>query len=300
MTTTIASLLKRLEAEEGRRATGDNELRGFINKLGLITDGLNEQDIATDKRLGIVEDNLATLEARAFPVEPPPVESPPAEPPPAAKPERFWNSISDWHIKWPSKAGAITEETHEGRRALKMSVLPSDGSPGVGTSEGTTRAQLETENFVPEGEEAWFRGRFFLPPDFASKVGGWGVNVAEIYFAGEGGTSPPWQFQARGSNLECRSLGGSPLFWSAPLSQFLGKWTTYAYGNKTGPNGWLEMHVNDLSGNAPAIKRQPLPMGKFTGKERFIIQCYYPLSLGAITVYHENEVVMGRTLESVR
>lgn len=288
MTTTIASLLKRLEAEETRRANGTKELWA----------SLNAAVVAMDHRVKALETPVPPVEPP--PKEPPPVEPPPVEPPLTEKPERNWNSISDWHIKWPSRPGAITEETHEGRRALKMSVLPTDGSPGVGTSEGTTRAQLETENFVSEGEEAWFRGRFNLPADFASKVGGWGVNLAEIYFAGEGGTSPPWQFQARGSNLECRSLGGSPLFWSAPLSQFLGKWTTYAYGNKTGPNGWLEMHVNDLSGNSPAIKRQPLPMGKFTGKERFIIQCYYPLNLGAITVYHENEVVMGRTLESVR
>lgn len=305
MTTTIASLLKRLEAEEGRRGQGDKENLAFLDKLAAQVLHLNELGVATDTKLDELGTYAQELEGRIAdletpPVEPPPVEPPPVEPPPTEKPERIWNSISDWHIKWPSRPGAITEETFEGRRALKMAVLSSDGSPGVGTSEGTTRAQLETDNFVSEGEEAWFRGRFNLPTDFASKVGGWGVNVAEIYFAGEGGTSPPWQIQARGSNLECRSLGGSPLFWSAPLSQFLGKWTTYAYGNKTGPNGWLEMHVNDLSGNAPAIKRQPLPMGKFTGKERFIIQCYYPLNLGAITVYHENEVVMGRTLESVR
>lgn len=297
MTTTIASLLKRLEAEEGRRATGDNELRAFIDKLVAITDRLNEQDIAADKRLGIVEDNLATLEARAFPVEPPPVESPPAEPPPAAKPERVWNSVSDWHIKWPSRPGAITEETHEGRRALKMSVLSSDGSPGGTTS--TTRAQLETEGFLKEGETAFFRGRFFLPNNFPNPAPGWGINLAEIY-AEKGDGSPPWQIQVRGDRIQTRYLGGT-LLWDAPVEAHVGEYVPYALGVNWGKGGWLEMHVDDLSGAHPVIPNQPIDkmLGSFSGNARFILQCYYPAG-SDITVYHENEVVMGRTLESVR
>lgn len=274
---------KELEAEIAQRQKGD---------------GLRIKEIEAEeaKRLNL-EARIARLEAASE--GPAPEPEPEPAPVPTEKPVRIWAQLSDWRIRWPSRAAAITELDFEGRRALKMAVLATDGSPGVGTSEGTTRAQLETENFIPEGEEAWFRGRFYLPADFASKVGSWGVNVVEVYFE-KGDGSPPWQIQARGSNLECRSLGGSTVFWSAPLSQFLGKWTTYAYGSKAGPNGWLEMHINDLSGITPAILRKSLPMGSFSGKERFIIQCYYALSLGNITLYHENEVVYGKTLASVR
>lgn len=298
MTTTIASLLKRLEAEEGRRATGDNELRGFINKLGLITDGLNEQDIATDKRLGIVEDNLATLEARAFPVEPPPVEPPPVGQPPTAKPERIWNSDSDWHIRWPSRPGAVTEVDYEGRRALKMAVLSTDGSPGD-TTHTTTRAQRETEGFLKEGEQAFFRGRFNLPSNFPIPAPGWGVNLVEFY-AEKGDGSPPWQIQVRGDRIQTRYLGGT-LLWDAPAKDYVGRYVTYALGVDWGKGGSLEMHIDDLSGEVPVIRRQPIDkmLGSFSGNARFIIQCYYPAG-SDITVYHENEVVMGRTLESVR
>lgn len=281
MTTTIASLLKRLESEEKRRKEAD----------GALSEMLTRNFNGLDTR-------LHALETQTLPAEPPPAQPPPVEPPPPTeKPERIWNSISDWHIKWPSRAGAITEESFEGRRALKMAVLSSDHSPGGVSS--TTRAQLETEGFLKEGEQAFFRGRFNLPGNFPIPAPGWGVNLAEIY-AEKGDGSPPWQIQVRGDRIQTRYLGGT-LLWDEALPNVMERYVPYALGVKWGKGGWLEMHVDDLSGNHPAIPRQPIgPMlGSFSGNARFIIQCYYPAG-SDITVYHENEVVMGRTLESVR
>lgn len=220
---------------------------------------------------------------------------------PSEAPFRILSLVADWKgLHWPSRLGAIAEMMYEGRRAIHMSVLPADGSPGVGTSLGTTRAQLETESFIKEAEEVWTRGRFFLPSSF-SAGSGWGVNIVEPYFE-KGDGSPPWQLQARGLNLECRSLGGSLLFGSVPLTGLKGRWVTYAIGRKNlkDGTGWLELHIDDLSGDHPVVPRHPLPMGSFSGAERFIIQCYYQLSQGAKDLFYENEVVFGRSLASVR
>lgn len=244
--------------------------------------------------------NAPLVSESPLPPPPPPPPPPPVEEPPAEKPFRVLDSLADWKGQhWPSRSGAIVETEFAGRRAIHMSVTPSDHSPG-GVTE-TTRAQLETDPFINEGEVVWTRGRFFLPPGFEKKVGSWGVNIVEVYFA-RGDGSPPWQIQARGSRLECRSLGGNTLFWSDDLSKYIGRWVTYAYGSKTARDGssWLELHVDDLSGDHPAIPRRSLPLGSFSGAERFIIQCYYATSLGSIDLYHENEVVFGRSLASVR
>lgn len=248
------------------------------------------------------------------PVEPPPP-PPPVEPPPSPveKLVRAWKAVREWRIRWPSRLEAIVEMDYQGRRAIKMAVLYSDHSPGGTTT--TTRAQLETDSVVKEGEIAFFRGRFFLPKGFTAP--GWGVNITELY-AEKGDGSPPWQIQVRGDRIQVRYLGGE-LLWDAPLADYVGRWVTYAIGTAWQTNGWLEMHIDDLSGDHPAIPRRSVfksveipnapagtpkrtVAGSFYGPARFIIQCYYPTSTNGpnITLYHENEVVMGRSLESVR
>jgi len=227
----------------------------------------------------------------------PSVHEPLPEPVPSAS--DVWNSLSDWNIGWPSRAGAMTELDYEGRRAIKMAVLSTDHSPGGVNI--TTRAQLETENFIKEGEVAFIRGRFFLPKGFPIPAPGWGVNLVEIY--AENGDGPPvWQIQVRGSAIQTRYLGKNDgLLWDAPAAEYIGRYVPYVLGMKWGKRGWIEMHVDDLSGNDPVISRQPIDkmLGSFSGKARYIIQCYYPTG-SDITLYHENEVVMGPTLELVR
>lgn len=297
-----------LNGWEGHDNWGVKDQPPFSRQAGIESDlskalaaisNRNKNSAKTNTANAITRINNETVAA--------PEEPPPPPPPPTESPSRIISSLAGWKGQhWPSRPGAITEVADvKGLKAIHMSVLPTDGSPGVGTKEGTTRAQLEDLPSTPEDEEIWTRGRFHLPENFSSGSG-WGVNIVEPYFD-KGNGPPPWQLQARGSYLESRSFDNS-LFGRVELNPLKGFWTTWAVGrlNRADGKGWLELHINDLSGDHPVVPRQPLSLGAgristpFSGHERFIIQCYYQLSQGAKELDHEDEVVFGRTLESVR
>lgn len=228
-------------------------------------------------------------------------ETPPPSPP-VESADEVYDQIADYPEKW----GRNKEVTFQGRPAIEQAVQKTDGSPGVGTSEGTTRAQLGTANKYEPGKKYWFGGSFFLPQGFPTSPPGWGVNLLENYYAGEGGTSPPWELQAREGVLQTQLLGSATNKHSfGPISNFTGRWVDWqvalvpgapAAAGKPAIQGKAEFWLDGKQ----VMQETDVPIGKFSGKMRFIVQTYYSFQFGlsSVTVYH-GILKVGKTRASV-
>lgn len=143
MSTTVASLLKRLKAEEDRRKAGDATALG---------------------RIGELEARVSALEKA--PVEPPPIEPPPVESPPSG-----WTKVFSSDFAHGLRGFVFNPPIEPGSDNETLPVCHPDGTCTIGLGPGQGRTELSINNGTDaqkwtEGERLLTKETFYVPVGF--------------------------------------------------------------------------------------------------------------------------------------
>jgi hypothetical protein len=155
----------------------------------------------------------------------------------------YGDKISEYGMN-QSAPGAVSEVTDpdgNGGSVFKMTVANDDVAPVTPTSD--PRAQLLSPSIIEPGEEFWWSGRFFLPPDFPSSVPGWLTVMEGPYGAPFDGT-PPWHIEINGESIQWtrNDTYGYDIPWQMPLVR--GQWVDVVVHELFSEDGWVEMWVD--------------------------------------------------------
>lgn len=200
---TIASVLKRLEAEEERRKAGDAAALARCEEL---------------------EGRIKALEAKPAP-QPSPVEPPP--PPPAESPKSSFAPdifYGDSFAKFPQKNGqALWQPTSPSDAVTQVTAgfelkgcwrLRVDDNTGLNITSNPRAEMLSAP--IPNNQEIWWGLAWELPAGFPTSIPGW-WNLAEYYGEPWAG-SPTIEIDLRGNGVgwHTNSEGGNKDIWRAP------------------------------------------------------------------------------------
>jgi hypothetical protein len=155
----------------------------------------------------------------------------------------YGDKIGDFALN-QSAPGAVSEVSDPeggGDSVFKMTVANSDVAPVTPTSD--PRAQLLSPSIIEPGEEFWWSGHFFLPPDFPSSVPGWLTVMEGPYGAPFDGT-PPWHIEINGDSIQWtrNDTYKYDIPWRMPLVR--GQWVDVVVHEQFSENGWVEMWVD--------------------------------------------------------
>lgn len=234
-------------------------------------------------------------EAKSELTPPPP---PAPEPAPAPAPWFDGTTLAAWNQRLGNPA-AMSEVTLDGRPAIKMTVLDSDGERYGPTV--NPRAQLSTRNVLALGREFFWGGYFYLPKStFGSGISGW-LNLWEMFgepFAG----SPPFEIQVFKDVLRFNrnATYGYDVPWQAPLSGYVDRWVRadahIGVGDRS--SGFVELSI-DGKLVLPRLQMATWDASNSGQPNVAIIQSYRQKGiLPSATVYFA-ETKLGDTLASV-
>jgi Polysaccharide lyase len=226
--------------------------------------------------------------------------APAPEPAPTPAPAPFFDGtrLAAWNQRLGNPA-AMTEVTLDGRQAIKMTVLDSDGERFGPTKD--PRAQLSTPHLLTLGKEFFWGGYFYLPSStFGPGIPGW-LNLWEM-FGEPFDESPPFELQVYKNVLRYNRnrTYGWDVPWQAPLTGFLDRWVRVdahlKVGDKT--SGFVELSI-DRKLVLPKLQMATWDASNSGQPNVAIIQSYRQKGiLPSATVYFA-ETKLGDTLASV-